>query len=68
LLAVDCRLIKGMTEEKGSACARVRKVLSTILPRPFTRVSDGRLQEMAWSIASTLGFRPVQSFCANTPW
>jgi hypothetical protein len=28
----------------------------------------GRLQEIARSIASTLGFRPVQSFCANTPW
>ena len=39
LLAMDSRYplsrgtsFAGMTEEKGSACARVRKVLSTILP------------------------------------
>ena len=59
-------VIKGMTEENDSAYARGRK--AEFLPGPFTRVSGGRLQEMARSIASTLGFRPVQSFCANTPW
>lgn len=33
-----------------------------------TEVVSFRAQESALSIALTFGSRPVQSFCANTPW